>query len=81
MAESADPPLRSGSLGTWDIVFFVVSAAAPLLVMAGVAPFALLKGGLGVPDAYLLAGVILAVFAVGFTTMSRYVPNAGAFYA
>jgi amino acid transporter len=81
MAESADPPVRRGSLGTWDIVFFVVSAAAPLLVMAGVAPFALLKGGLGVPDAYLLAGVILAVFAVGFTTMSRYVPNAGAFYA
>ena len=33
MAESADPPLRSGSLGTWDIVFFVVSAAAPLLVI------------------------------------------------
>ena len=81
MAESAGPTLRRGSLGTRDIVFFVVSAAAPLLVMAGVAPFALLKGGIGVPDAYLFAGVILAIFAVGFTTMSRYVPNAGAFYA
>ena len=81
MAESADPTLRQGSLGVGDIVFFVVSAAAPLLVMAGVAPYAILKAGLGVPDAYLFAGVVLAVFAVGFTTMSKYVPNAGAFYA
>jgi amino acid transporter len=81
VAESADPTLRQGSLGVGDIVFFVVSAAAPLLVMAGVAPYAILKAGLGVPDAYLFAGVVLAVFAVGFTTMSKYVPNAGAFYA
>jgi amino acid transporter len=73
--------LHRGALGTGDIVFFVVSAAAPLMIMAGVAPFALLVGGLGVPAAYLFAGAVLAVFAVGFTTMSRYVANGGAFYA
>ncbi|MER6262828.1 APC family permease [Streptomyces sp900105245] len=73
--------LRSGSLGTADIAFFVVSAAAPLTVMAGVAPLAILLGGIGAPVAYLLAGLTLAVFAVGFTTMSRHVTSGGAFYA
>jgi amino acid transporter len=73
--------LRSGSLGTADIAFFVVSAAAPLTVMAGVAPLAILLGGIGAPVGYLLAGVTLAIFAIGFTTMSRRVRSGGAFYA
>ncbi|MFF3808645.1 APC family permease [Streptomyces bacillaris] len=73
--------LRRGTLGTADIAFFVVSAAAPLTVMAGVAPIALLLGGIGAPVGYLVAGVTLAIFAVGFTTMSRHVRSAGAFYA
>jgi amino acid transporter len=80
-ASSPASSLRSGSLGTTDIAFFVVSAAAPLTVMAGVAPLAVLMGGIGAPVGYLLAGLTLAVFAVGFTTMSRHVRSAGAFYA
>ncbi|MET9914529.1 APC family permease [Streptomyces sp. NPDC006476] len=83
-AESTPPgttTLRFGSLGTADIAFFVVSAAAPLTVMAGVAPLAILLGGIGAPAGYLIAGITLAVFAVGFTTMSRHVKSGGAFYA
>jgi amino acid transporter len=49
--------------------------------MAGVAPLAILLGGIGAPVGYLLAGITLAVFAVGFTTMSRHVRSGGAFYA
>ncbi|MFE2877208.1 APC family permease [Streptomyces roseus] len=75
------PALRRAALGTADISFFVVSAAAPLTVMAGVAPVAILLGGIGAPAGYLLAGLTLAVFAVGFTTMSRHVRSGGAFYA
>ncbi|WP_030156245.1 APC family permease [Streptomyces sp. NRRL S-244] len=86
MPETPEPPtdrpaLHSAALGTADISFFVVSAAAPLTVMAGVAPVAILLGGIGAPAGYLLAGLTLAVFAVGFTTMSRHVRSAGAFYA
>ncbi|MFI9344532.1 APC family permease [Streptomyces sp. NPDC052773] len=73
--------MRAGTLGTADIAFFVVSAAAPLTVMAGVAPLAILLGGIGAPVGYLLAGLTLAVFAVGFTAMSRHVRSGGAFYA
>ncbi|MFJ3783824.1 APC family permease [Streptomyces sp. NPDC090093] len=80
-APDAPPGLRTGTLTTADISFFVVSAAAPLTVMAGVAPVAILLGGVGAPVGYLLAGLTLTVFAVGFTTMSRHVRSAGAFYA
>jgi amino acid transporter len=72
--------LKGNALGAGDLVFIVVSAAAPLMIMAGIAPYALLTGGLGAPTAYLFAGAVLATFAVGFTTMSRYVKGAGAFY-
>jgi amino acid transporter len=78
---SAAVGLKGNALGTSDLVFIVVSAAAPLMVMVGVAPLAILIGGLGAPAAYLCAGLVLATFAVGFTTMSRHVQNAGAFYA
>ena len=81
---AATPPtehLQRGSLGARDIFFFVVAAAAPLTVMAGVAPLAILIGGIGAPAAYLIAGVILTIFAVGFTSMTKYIHNAGAFYS
>jgi amino acid transporter len=73
--------LERNRLAVWDIVFFVVAAAAPLTAMAGVAPLAIGFGGLGAPGGYLIAGAVLLLFAVGFTAMSRYVRNAGAFYA
>lgn len=73
--------LQRGTLGSADIVFFVVAAAAPLTVMAGVAPLAILFGGIGAPVAYLAVGVMLCLFAVGFTTMTPYIRNAGAFYS
>ncbi|WP_447035726.1 APC family permease [Streptomyces sp. DSM 118878] len=75
------PGLRRGSLGVADIAFFVISAAAPLTVMAGVAPLALGTGGIGAPVGYLLAGITLALFAVGFTAMTRHVRSSGGFYA
>src|SRR3712207_4818581 len=59
----------------------VVAAAAPLTVMAGVAPLAILVGGIGAPVAYLASGVVLTVFAIAFTRMTAHVGSAGAFYA
>ncbi|MGW7516216.1 APC family permease [Streptomyces sp. NPDC054796] len=75
------PALRGGAIGTGDLVFFVVAAAAPLTVMAGVAPLAIGMAGEAAPLGYLLSGLLLVVFAAGFTAMSRYVRDAGAFYA
>lgn len=73
--------LARGKLGTFDIFFFVVAAAAPLAVMAGAAPLAFRLGGIGAAGAYVFSGVVYILCAAGFTAFARYVRNAGAFYA
>ena len=73
--------LVGGRMGVWGIVFYVVSAAAPLTVIAGGMPLAVRLGGIGAPGAIIVCGVVLVLFAVGFTAMSRHVRDAGAFYA
>ncbi|WP_405140153.1 APC family permease [Sphaerisporangium sp. NBC_01403] len=74
--------LAKDRLGVPSVVFFVVSAAAPLMVVAGSVPTAYtVTGVIGVPFAFLMLGAIFALFAVGYVTMARHVVNAGAFYA
>ncbi|WP_030439165.1 APC family permease [Actinoplanes subtropicus] len=73
--------LKTGALGAAGISFLVVGAAAPLTVMTGVTPLAIAIGGVGAPLGYLAAGVVLAVFAVGYTAMTRHTRGAGAFYS
>lgn len=72
--------LKPNVLGVPGVTFMVVSAAAPLTVMAGVAPLALSIGGIGVPLGYLAAGVILCIFSVGFTAMAKEIPQTGGFF-
>jgi hypothetical protein len=74
--------LAADRLGVPAVVFFVTSAATPLTVVAGVITLAYaITGLLGLPIAFLLVGVLLALFGVGYVAMSRHVANAGAFYA
>jgi len=71
----------SGRLGVGSIVFMVVAAAAPLTVVGGSVPIGITIGnGAGYPAMYAIGSIILFFFAVGFVAMTRYVPNAGAFY-
>ncbi|MGY1694297.1 MULTISPECIES: APC family permease [unclassified Geodermatophilus] len=94
MATVSDPPPAApatgtaerhrltGRLGAGAIVFMVVAAAAPLTVIAGSVPIGIAAGnGAGYPAMYVVAAVVLLFFAVGFTAMTRHVPNAGAFYS
>lgn len=86
-AQPAAPPAPAGtdqlkgSLGATGITAMVVAAAAPLTVLTGIAPLAIAIGGIGAPAGYLAAMVVLAIFAVGFTTMTRVTGGAGAFYS
>jgi amino acid transporter len=73
--------LAKNSIGIAHIVFFVVAAAAPLTAVVGATPPAFAFGnGAGVPGAFVLAGLLYLLFSVGFTTMSRHIGGAGAFY-
>jgi len=72
----------TGRLGTGSIVFMVIAAAAPLTVIGGNVPIAVGAGnGAGAPVGFILAAVVLLVFAVGFVTMTPYVRDAGAFFS
>src|SRR5690348_1174145 len=74
--------LRRGAIGVFGILFFVLSAQAPLTGIGGALPLAIgLGNGPGAPAAYLAVGLVIAVFAVGFIAMSRHVTDEGAFYA
>ncbi len=74
--------LQKGRLGTIGIVFFVVAAAAPLVGMTGAVPVAIVLGnGAAAPGAYLVVGITLLLFSVGYAAMSQRVTNAGAFFA
>ncbi|WP_344481429.1 APC family permease [Nonomuraea monospora] len=73
--------LAANRLGAPTVVYFVLSAAAPLTVVAGVVTTGYAVTGItGLPIAFLVVGVVLAVFAVGYVAMARHLANAGAFY-
>ena len=79
---SKSTALKAGSVGVMGILFFVLSAQAPLTGIAGASPLAVALGnGAGAPGAYLLIGIVIIIFAVGFIAMSRKVQTQGAFYA
>ncbi|MER0240644.1 APC family permease [Streptomyces sp. HSW2009] len=72
--------LKPGALGVLSILFFVLSAQAPLTGIAGAAPISVAIGnGPGTPAAYVLAGGVILLFSVGFVAMGRHVVDAGAF--
>ncbi|MDX3709130.1 APC family permease [Streptomyces europaeiscabiei] len=74
--------LKQNALGVLGILFFVLSAQAPLTGVAGAAPVAIAIGnGPGVPAMYVVAGVVVLLFSVGYVAMGRHVVDAGAFYS
>lgn len=80
--DSPPTELRKGALGLGFIVFFVISAAGPLVAIAGGLPIGIMLGnGAGTPALLVATVAILLMFAAGYTAMARYVTNAGGFYA
>ncbi len=76
-----DADLGSGTLSTKDIVFFVLAGVAPMGVVVGILSLSIALGnGPGVPGTYLIAGAVLALFAIGYVRMSQRVTSTGGFY-
>ena len=70
--------LARDRLGVPAVLFFVLAGVAPLTVAAGVIPTAYATTGLtGIPAAFVVVAVILAVFATGYVAMTRHITNAG----
>lgn len=72
----------SRNLSAGSIVLMVVAAAAPLTCVVGIIPvIILLSGNTAAPVYFVIAGLILLIFSVGYTRISRYVEDAGGFFS
>jgi amino acid transporter len=81
-ATTISSALAADRLGAPSVIFFVLSAAAPFTVVAGIVTTGYAVTGLiGIPLAFIVIAIVLALFSVGFVAMARHVVNAGAFYA
>ncbi|WP_213878902.1 APC family permease [Pseudomonas sp. dw_358] len=74
-------PRMSGRISLLELLSTVLAYSAPVAVVSGFIPFVIIFDGIGAPMVFLVAMLMMLLFAVGFTTMTRYVPNPGAFYA
>jgi amino acid transporter len=89
MTSSAPPAAAGGStalakdrLGIPAVLYFILSAMAPMTVVAGVVTTMYAVTGLSaIGTAFVAVALVLAVFAVGYVAMARYITNAGALYA
>ncbi|HEX4721073.1 MAG TPA: APC family permease [Pseudonocardiaceae bacterium] len=81
-ASNVAAALAQDKLGAPRVAQFALSAAATLTVVAGIIPTGYAVSGItGLPLAFVLLGVVLLLFCVGYNAMSRRISNAGAFYA
>src|SRR5262249_13126196 len=74
--------LARNRLGVTAVIMFAMTAATPLLVVGALVVTAWAGTGVvGMPLAFVLIGIVLAIFAAGYVAMARHVVNAGAFYS
>lgn len=73
--------LRANSIGLFGVLFMTIATAAPITAMLGNVPIAVGSGnGQYAPAGFAVATIILALFALGYAQMAKYITATGAFY-
>ena len=76
---SSRPPWPRTGSGSRPSCIFILSAMAPMTVVAGVVTTMYAVTGLSaIGAAFVSVALVLAVFAVGYVAMARHITNAGA---
>jgi amino acid transporter len=76
-----DHKLASNALGLPQVLFCIVTGAAPIAAMLFNVPVSVSGGGWASPSSFLVATIVLTIFSVGYIEMSRKVTAAGGFYS
>ena len=77
----SDRKLKAGAVGMASVMFMAVACSAPITAMTGNVPIAVGFGnGIHTPGAFVVATIVLWIFAIGYAAMSRHVTATGAFY-
>ncbi len=73
--------LKKNAVGIVGVMFMAVATAAPITAMVGNVPIAVGFGnGSHAPAGYLVATIVLSLFAIGYATMAKHLTATGAFY-
>jgi amino acid transporter len=73
--------LKANTIGLVGVLFLSVATAAPITAMVGNVPIAIGFGnGAGAPAGYLVATIVLGLFAIGYASMAKHITSTGAFY-
>jgi amino acid transporter len=74
--------LERHALGMPGVLFLALAGAAPMSAMLGNVPIAVGFGnGTSAAGGYILAGIVLTLFSVGYVAMTRQFTAAGGFYS
>lgn len=73
--------LRKNAIGLPAILFLLITSAAPLYAMLFNVPVGVNGSGFGAPSGFIVAGIVLIIFAIGYVAMARRVTTAGGFYS
>ena len=77
-ASTVSRALARDKLGMFAVLAFILASIAPMTVAAGVIPTAYAVTGLtGIPVAFLVVAVVLALFCPGYVAMSAQDPQRG----
>lgn len=68
------------TLTTGKIIVLIIGAMTPLAAIVGTAPLGFAFGGPSTTLAFLIAGIVMAIFCVGYVQMVRRITRPGAFY-
>lgn len=69
--------LRNNAIGLPAILCLLVTSAAPPYAMLLNAPVGVKGSGFGAPSGFIIAGIILIIFAVDYVAMAKRVAVAG----
>lgn len=73
--------LKPNAIGLIGVLFMAVATAAPITAMVGNVPIAIGSGnGRFAPAGYLVATIVLSLFALGYSAMAKHITATGAFY-
>lgn len=68
------------TLNTWKIIVLIIAAMTPLSAVVGTMPLGLAFGGPSSALMFLIAGLIIGLFCIGYVQMVRKITRPGAFY-
>lgn len=68
------------TLTTWKVIVLIIAAMTPLSAVVGTLPLGMAFGGPSITWAFILSGIVIGIFCIGYSKMVQRINRPGAFY-